>query len=94
MSETVTSIWRGSIPKRRTMKDIVQEVSQRHGVSVEEIMGSSTEQRVVRPRMEAYGIIRAELQHSFTMIGNFFGRDHTTILHGVRRYQAMKGAAE
>lgn len=40
-------------------------------------------------RWSAWAALRFGCQMSFPAIGRRFGRDHTTILHGIRRYMAM-----
>ena len=40
-------------------------------------------------RHVAYYVIRTRLHHSLPEIGSVFGRDHTTILHGVQKIERL-----
>lgn len=40
-------------------------------------------------RQLAYYVIRTRLRHSLPEIGRVFGRDHTTILHGVQKIERL-----
>lgn len=69
--------------ERRRMK--IAQVCDRHGVEVEEVMGRSRLKHVCSARKEAYVMLREE-RLSFPTIGKMFGRDHTTVVDGVKRY--------
>ena len=75
-----------------TMTDIVKETSAAHKVSLKEMMGSSRLPEVSRARQEAMYKIRlvttprGTVRYTLPQIGRFFGRDHTTIIHGIRAY--------
>ena len=83
--------------QRRLVGDIVLEVAQQHGFRVEEITGASRNAELVRVRHEAMWKARQERPDlSLPQLGRLFGgRDHTTILHGVRRHEErMKASNE
>ena len=66
---------------------IAYEVSEKHRVSVDDMRGRSHVKRFVAARAEAYFRIRTETALSYPQIGRRFGgRDHTTVIHGVRRF--------
>jgi chromosomal replication initiation ATPase DnaA len=65
---------------------IIAQVCDRHGVAVEEVMGRSRFKRVCTARKEAYAMLREE-RLSYPTIGRMFGRDHTTVVDGVQRYE-------
>ncbi|MBL4890474.1 MAG: hypothetical protein JKX91_01335, partial [Rhizobiaceae bacterium] len=47
---------------------------------------------LVQPRYEAYWLIKRNTSLTLPTIGRLLGgRDHTTILHGVRRYETARG---
>lgn len=85
---------------RRTIADIIAEVSRRRRVEVWEIEGQSRFARVTQARQEVYWLayqIRTptgERRYSLGMIGRHFdgkgGRDkaidHTSVLHGIRAH--------
>lgn len=70
------------------MRDILIEVSEKHGVNAVDIKGSTRNRRVVRARHEAFWRCRRETANSFPAIGRFFHRDHTTVIYGVRAHEA------
>lgn len=94
---TVLSIWRGSLPRRRSMEEIATEIAERHFLPLRALLGRRTTRRVTWPRQEAYAVIQDELQLSSEVVGRFFGRDGSAIRHGVaahHRRTAGRMAAE
>ena len=93
MSRTVLSLWKGRIPVRPTMLNIIEAVAERHDLTVEEIRGPDRSPYVSRPRQEAmWRMIKAG--KSLTQIGRFLGgRGHTTILKGARAHEGRMSAA-
>lgn len=80
----------GPLPKGNDfMRLIVRQVAARHRMSVAEIMGVSRLAPIATARIEAYALIQASGRFSYPRIGEFFNRDHTTILHGVKKYRAL-----
>lgn len=77
---------------RRSEEDraaaIVAEVAAEAGLTVGDLMGATREHRYAHPRQEAWRRIRDDLGWSLPRIGRMFGKDHTTILHGVRAAEA------
>lgn len=73
----------------KTMKDIVDRVSRRYAVTVTEIRGKRKHKGIVAARHEAFWLIRHMLHHlSYPQIGKYFGgRDHSTVMHGVKKHQ-------
>lgn len=73
--------------KRRyiTSACIVEKVSQEFLVSVALIMGTKKPQYVVDARFVCYYLIWSIKEDSLPTIGAYFGRDHTTILNGIRK---------
>jgi len=66
---------------------IKRAVAVEAGITVQEIEGQNRSPHLARPRMVAMYLSR-ELggpRNSFPYIGTQFGRDHSTILSGVRR---------
>lgn len=64
--------------------NIVREVCETHDVTRDEIFKKNRSKKLVMARGVIYDRIRKELGWSYPKIGKLFGRDHTTILHGVR----------
>lgn len=76
-------------------KHIIQEVCDKHGVTFAEAISARREQRFVWARNEAYYRLATELGMSLPKIGHRLGgRDHTSVLHGLRRFEErMKAEA-
>ena len=56
------------------------------GVSRMDLLSVRRDAPTVQARMTAYYLARRMTAHSYPFIARFFGdRDHTTIMHGVRR---------
>lgn len=72
----------------RIMK-IVEAVAEEHDVTVGQLLGQSRQRKHVRARWAVWAILDAEGK-SLTQIGNYFNRDHTTILHGLGRLSRQR----
>lgn len=68
----------------------VEGVALTAGLSVRRILSADQTRRVVRARHEAMAAIRDFTGASYPEIGRAFGRDHTTVLAGVRRADALR----
>lgn len=71
-------------------KIIIHLVALRHGVSPDDMTGARRDRKTVAARDEAICLVRSHCSHmSLPMIGRLFGdRDHTTILHSLRKRMA------
>lgn len=66
----------------------IAEVAERYGLSAEDLKGRARVRAVAHPRQEAMAIIHAAGGYSLPQIGRFFGgRDHTTVLKGIRAFR-------
>jgi chromosomal replication initiator protein len=75
-----------SIP--RSLSDIQTAACQHFGLSPEELLSPSRAARVAWPRQVAMYLARELTAESLPAIGRHFGgRDHTTVLHALRRTQ-------
>lgn len=82
------SLWRGTMKRRITMSEIAELIAATYGLSVEELLGPARHKSVSHARQHAMWLMRQQPHLSLPQIGRFLGgRDHTTILHGVRRYE-------
>jgi len=79
----------------RDLLGLVDDICHRRGVTRDELCGAVRTRAICRARQEAWWRIRHLPGHdySYQEIGKLFGRDHTTILHGVHAY-ALLSAAE
>ncbi len=64
---------------------LIKLASLRHGISVADIMSSKRTFLVSAARHEAMGLVYQHTQMSLPGIGSLFNRDHTTVLHGMKR---------
>lgn len=89
---TLLSLWRGPIavryPPQRTLAEIVADVAARHDLHPELLIGPSRLRHLVIARQEAMAEAHATGRYSLPRIGRYLGgRDHTTVLHGVRAHR-------
>lgn len=87
------SLWRGLIevaPTKMTRKEIIEAVARRHDMTPDELCGPQRSQRYARARWEAMWWMRQQGRWSLPQIGQALGkRDHTTVMHGLRRYEEL-----
>jgi len=70
---------------------IIRTVADRYNTTVQQIVGRSRSFKLVEPRREAMAILqRAGL--SCAHIGRIMDRDHTTVMHNIRRYYQAHAA--
>lgn len=75
-------------------KQIVSEISRKHGVTFEEITSEVRIPRVVHARQELMWRLRTEVLWGTPRIGRFVNRDHSTVLHGIGRHELRLRDAE
>jgi len=67
---------------------IAREVAAKHLVSMMDLLSPRRDREVVRARHEAFWRCKHETTMSLPEIGRRFGgRDHTTVLHGIRKHE-------
>ncbi len=75
--------------RQKSLAEIAQEVCQKHEVTMEDLTGERRYSRYIDARREFSYRARTETDSSLPQIGRFLGgKDHTTILHHVRTYEA------
>ena len=68
--------------------EIIQQVANYYQIKLEDIKGKSREQKFAIPRQVAMFILREDSKINLNSIGKLFGgRDHSTVLHAIRRIQ-------
>lgn len=71
-----------------TPPELLSQVEQKFGVSHRVLIGHSRVKKMVRARQVATYLLREELGLGFSEIGRLLGgRDHSTIIHSVRRME-------
>ena len=72
---------------------VLEVCSQYYEVGLKDILGTKRDREIVVPRQVAMYVMRQELNISFPKIAQSLGgRDHTTIMHGVRKIQKLKSS--
>jgi chromosomal replication initiator protein len=66
--------------------DITTTVCEAFGITARELMQGRSA-RVVRARHMVWWLCRQMTDMSYPDLGRYFGRDHTTIIYGVRRFE-------
>jgi len=74
------------------ISDIEHAVAARFGMTREQMQRLTRARAVARPRQIAMFLAREITGHSLPRIGAHFGRDHTTVLHAVRRISKLAAA--
>lgn len=77
----------GIPPQSRAVASYVDYVCRRYGVTQVDIYGRSHSRKYAHPRQEVMWLAR-QAGLSFPQIGKALGRDHTSILHGIRAHEA------
>tara|TARA_B100001179_G_scaffold111681_1_gene79665 strand:- start:1 stop:1332 length:1332 start_codon:yes stop_codon:yes gene_type:complete len=73
-------------PEDLTIEDIVRKVSQTTRITEKDIVGKSRKKEIAQARQTAMYLCRTLLDISLNNIGIYFGgRDHTTVIHAIRR---------
>lgn len=88
----VRDLVRPQEPKRVKIEDIQRVVARQYNVSRSDLLSSRRTANVVRPRQVAMYLSKVLTLRSLPEIGRRFGgRDHTTVLHAVRKIEALVG---
>jgi chromosomal replication initiator protein len=88
----VRDLIRPQEPKRVKIEDIQRVVARQYNVSRSDLLSSRRTANVVRPRQVAMYLSKTMTLRSLPEIGRRFGgRDHTTVLHAVRKIEALVG---
>jgi chromosomal replication initiator protein len=88
--EAVRDLVRHREPRRVKIEDIQRLVANHYNVSRADILSSRRTATVVRPRQIAMYLAKSLTLRSLPEIGRRFGgRDHTTVLHAVRKIEGM-----
>jgi chromosomal replication initiator protein len=80
-------------PKRVRIEDIQRIVARHYNVSRQELVSNRRTRVIVKPRQVAMYLSKTMTPRSFPEIGRRFGgRDHTTVLHAVRKIEELISA--
>ncbi|MFG1477045.1 chromosomal replication initiator protein DnaA [Xanthobacter sp. V4C-4] len=88
----IKDLIRPSDPKRVRVDDILRIVAKHYNVSRADILSQRRTANVVKPRQVAMYLAKTLTLRSLPEIGRRFGgRDHTTVLHAVRKIDRLMG---
>ena len=73
----------GTVPPALVAEQIIESISKRYNISVEDIKGKKRTNEIALPRHIAIYVIRRVTNISLQNTAKIFGRDHTTILASV-----------
>ena len=93
VDELLGNIYRTGEPKRVRIEDIQRIVARHYNVSKTELLSNRRTRTIVKPRQVAMYLAKVMTPRSLPEIGRRFGgRDHTTVLHAVRKIEGLSGA--
>lgn len=76
--------------RRITIEDIQKRVAEYYGIKISDMQSARRSQNVARPRQVAMYLSKTLTTRSLPEIGRKFGgRDHTTVLHAVRKVEEI-----
>ncbi len=77
--------------RRVTIEEIQRKVAEHYNIRLSDMLGPKRVRSFARPRQVAMYLAKQMTSRSLPEIGRRFGgRDHTTVLHGVKRIEELK----
>lgn len=74
-----------------TLENIQKTVADYYKIRVADLLSKRRTRNIARPRQMSMAISKELTSHSLPEIGDAFGgRDHTTVLHAVRKINELK----
>lgn len=89
MTQDVLKDMLRSYDKRTTIDEIQKKVAEHFNISVKEMQSSRRARNVARPRQIAMYLAKQLTSRSLPEIGRKFDRDHTTVMHAVRKVEEL-----
>lgn len=90
---TLRDLIRAAEPRRVKIEDIQRVVSKHYNVTKADLLSARRTRTIVRPRQIAMYLAKMMTPRSLPEIGRRFGnRDHTTVLHAVRKIEELAKA--
>lgn len=88
--QIIGDLVRGKEPRRVKIDDILRVVMKHFGVNRGDLLSSRRNRSIVRPRQIGMYLAKSLTARSLPEIGRRFGgRDHTTVLHAIRKIEAL-----
>jgi len=80
-----------SSDRKVTVEEIQRKVAEHYNIRLSDMIGPKRLRMIARPRQIAMYLAKQMTTRSLPEIGRRFGgRDHTTIMHGVRRVEELR----
>jgi chromosomal replication initiator protein len=77
--------------RKITVEEIQRKVSDHYNIRLSDLIGPKRLRSYARPRQVAMYLAKTMTNRSLPEIGRRFGgRDHTTVMHGVRRIEELR----
>ena len=90
--DTLADILRSS-DRKVTVEEIQRKVAEHYNIRLSDMIGPKRQRTIARPRQIAMYLAKSLTTRSLPDIGRRFGgRDHTTIMHGVRKVEELRSA--
>lgn len=83
-----------ALSNHATARQLTRECAERHGFTYNDVIGGGRKKELVRARHEAMAAVYQALSPAWSLpkIGMFFGgRDHTTVLHALKKMKVRNG---
>ncbi|WP_245243205.1 chromosomal replication initiator protein DnaA [Pararhodobacter sp. SW119] len=88
--DTLADILRTS-ERKVTVEEIQRKVAEHYNIRLSDMIGPKRQRTIARPRQIAMYLAKSLTTRSLPDIGRRFGgRDHTTIMHGVRKVEELR----
>ena len=88
--QDVETLLRGAAPRRQDYRDIMEAVARQCGLHADDLASDKRHPRLVLARQIAMYVCRRNLGLSYPELGRAFGgRDHSTVIHAVKKIEKM-----
>lgn len=89
----IEAVMADAMTPRKAKMAVLTAVAIKHGLTLSEIMGKDRRHHVAHARQEAFWVLKQTYpEMSLPAIGRMFGKDHTTVLHGIRQHEKRRAA--
>jgi hypothetical protein len=75
-------------------RKIITEVCRKRNVTLAALFSNRRVTHLVHARQEVMYRLREELNLSYPEIGRTLGRDHSTVIHGIKQYEKLLASGE
>jgi len=83
-------LWPSNITVPSRVKDVVLKMCDKYGLTPSDIFGPSRKKPIPTARGETYYRLY-EIGFTLTQMGYYFGRDHTTVVYSMAKWQNANG---